>query len=1021
MRVGAATTGQDGVGLNVRLLGGVDVLTHQGRIALGGAKPRAILALLALQPGTAISAEHMVDAVWGDQPPPSVRASIQVHVSNLRRALSAAGVEPLVETRGSGYAFVADPSLVDVHRFEVDSRRARVAFSAGDFAAACVRARSARATWNGVPLAGLGGVPFVGARVTALEDEYLALIDLYADIEMALGRPADVVSDLEWSVNEHPYREPTWARLAVALYRSGRQVDALARLRTVRRLLAEDLGLEPSAELVALETSILNHDPVLRGVLDRGGDAGTRMGDAIIESRLPPARPLIGREGLLSSILDSLDDTRLLTIVGPGGVGKTSVAVTAAASLTHVSARFADLSAVSDPGGLLPTVLAAVGVRSDDLSQGPTVLVAALRSFRSPLLVVDNCEHLLDDAAALIVDLLDRCPGLRVVATSREPLRVPGERLVKCPPLSRADAISLFVARAQATDRDYAVGDDGADVVGSLVERLDGLPLAIELFAARVHSFSAQEMLHRLSDEELLTTSWRSTSSDRHRNLQEAVGWSYRMLDDDERTCLRRMAVFGGSFNAEDVRAVCQPASPDVLHQLVVRSLVVAERLTVGVRYRLLAPVRAFAAGLLALDADCADVRERLVARVCAWAGQVATSLEGADPATVVEELEHNAPNTRVAHERAAAQPGAAARLLAAFGPWAFSLTVALPEAVTWARAALDDPAAEERDRMVLLIQVARLSYVGTEERRAFLHSAIALAEGFDDPNALAAAWAELALVETDVAETSLKAAMSAQQLAEDAHQPVALGRAITFGATALIRLRRLDEAEQLLTRSALPGTRRFGIHESHVLYVYGRLAMLQGDLVAAGGHFHAAEHSAIRSGTLFGRSAAWFGLAEVDRLSGRVEEAFAGYRRCLPVDLVIEPGETGLVRMMIVWTACLVGEIEVAEHHAAVLIDELALEGDSESQTMIGATATAARGLLASAKGLESIADENLRRAITLWAVSDSWDVVADLIDRLSELRIHLNSGQALRALSASVRDGLTSAVDAAAVVEAL
>jgi len=320
----------------------------------------------------------------------------------------------------------------------------------------------ARELWRGVPLAGIGEAPFVKGRVAALESEYLALVDLYADIDIALGRSADVLGELGWVVAEHPYREPTWARLALALYRAGRQVDALARLRAARRLLADDLGLEPSEELAALEVAILNQDPALGGAAIRIAAAEHWAGassELISMSHLPTGRRLVGRDDLVRSIVDLVGVERLVTIVGPGGAGKTSVAVAAATALMGVSVRFAELGSIGDPQGLLPTLLAAVGRRSDDLDQALGAMVARLNSFCQPVLVLDNCEHLLSSVSSAVVELLGACPSLSVLATSREPLGVPGESIISCPPLTVESAIDLWTARSQSADRDYVADE----------------------------------------------------------------------------------------------------------------------------------------------------------------------------------------------------------------------------------------------------------------------------------------------------------------------------------------------------------------------------------------------------------------------------------------------------------------------------------------------------------------------------------------------------------------------------------
>ena len=1004
--------------LEVRLLGGVDIVVGEQPVAIGGAKPRAVLALLALQPDVVVSVDQMVDEIWGDVAPPTVRSSVQVHISNIRRSAASAGADAFVQTRAGGYVFTADPNVVDVHRFGCEVQAARAAFADGDMEGARMSAHTARTLWRGTPLAGISESPFVASRVVALEDEFLSVVELYADIEIALGRSAEVVGELERVVAAHPYRETAWARLSLALYRSGRQVDALDRLKTVRRILAEDLGLDPSPDLAALELAVLQQDPALRGeAFDRSAD----LVDPPVDSSLPPVGSLVGRDEFVHSIGDALSASRLVTIVGPGGVGKTSSALTAASRLCAsgvTGARFVDFSALPPNADVVPSVMAGVGVRSGDL--GLAEVVVTLNAGPETLLVFDNCEHVVDSAAQVVVELLSRCPSLRVLATTRAALSVPGEVILTCGPLERDPAIELFIERAQMSNRDYVAGDAERVAIGAMVDRLDGLPLALELFAARVRSLSAVDMLRRLSDDDVLNTSWRTAGTPRHRSLHEVISWSYNLLDEDERRCLRHLSVFGGSVGSDGVLAVCDIPHLGVLDQLVALSLVVADRTATGVRYRLLDTVRAFAGSELVESSDAVEVRNRLLDWVTAWARARAIDVVSSEPSAAIDEFEANVANVRAAHEIASADHRdaiAAARLLAAFGPWGLSLTPSLPEAVSWARIALADDRIAEADRMMLLIVVAKLTNVGTDERKSALREAIDIGERLDRTDALAAAWAVYSLVATDRAADALAISERAIELAVRARQPVTLAWALNTATTELVRLRRFEEARQLLDEHCVAGTARFGVHEGHILFQRGRLAMLLGDLETASREFSAAERASIRTKSQAGLSTSWYGQAEVARLAGKIDTAFDLYRRCLPIDLVLEPGETGLVRMMIVWTACLLGETAVAEHHVEVLALELALENTlTDATTMIEATAVSAEGLLALAKGMRTTAHAALHRSIRLWAECDCWDVVADLIDRLPELCDDPEAASRFRATAAALRDGsisLQNAVD--------
>jgi predicted ATPase/DNA-binding SARP family transcriptional activator len=974
--------------IDVRLLGGVDVLVDGRRVSLGGAKPRAVFACLVVQPGDVVSTDRIVDGVWGDMAPQSVRSSLQVHLSNLRKSLAASGVGQLIETRRGGYAFTAEPEMIDVHRFERHATAAKLAFASSDLHAARTSANGARTLWRGAPLAGIADMPFAAPRVTALEDQWSALIELAADIEIALGRPADVVADLERLVTEHPYREPAWARLAIALYRSGRQVDALARLRTLRHLLAEDLGLDPSVDIASLELAILNQDSALVG--------GPRAADSeravhrppqlsTIDSRLPALRPLVGREQLVASIVTTLESRRLVTLVGPGGVGKTSVAVTCAARLaadSPVTTRFVDLTSSDSADSILPGILGALGVRSDDPEVAEDHLVAVIDEMIEPLLVVDNCEHLIEEVATLTARLLTRCTRLRVLATSRQPLAVDDEVVMACPPLDRQSAVDLFVARAHAAHRSYVVTDDELAAIDQLVDCLDRLPLAIELFAARVVALSAAEMLVRLDDRAVLSAS-RRDSTKRHRSMSELVEWSYHLLDDEEQRCLRQLSVFGGSASWDAVLAVCEPASTATVENLVARSLVDAEHAATGTRYRLLAPVRAFAGQLLHDLGEVDAAQRRLLDHVLGWTDSIRPRFERRDPSPAVEELEADVPNVRAARRVAArldaGEMDIEARLLAGFGRYALGFTQALPEASEWIEAALRSSRIADEVRLELLLISARFGSVDEVEREAAVAEATELASRLGDEGALALA----CVIDADNrlgagVPDGLAVAERAVALSASARQPLALARALFIATTGLMRMRRFEEAEAMLDVHGLSGTERFGGLEGFVLFQRGRLAMLRGDLDLAVEGFRSAESSALRTRSLSALGLAWFGLAEVYRRRGDCPLALAYYRRVAEVDVFVEPADVSFDRTMVIWMAAELGDVELACEQFEML----------QSARGVGENCMAiAAAQLAAAKGLRALAVDRFRIAIGLWSAARAWDVVADLVDCLARL----------------------------------
>lgn len=1018
-------TAADGARVDVRLLGGVDVLVEGRLAALGGAKPRAVLAFLAIQPGRVVSADRIVDGVWGERAPTSVRSSLQVHVSSVRKALASLGAPEVIETRQGGYVFAVEPDAVDLHRFTEQTAVARTAFQAGDLRLAESHGRRAIQMWRGAPFAGLGDVPFVVGRVSTLEDDYVSLIELLADVEISLGRAADVVGELEQLVASHPYRESAWARLALALYRSGRQVDALERMRAVRTLLAEELGLDPSPDLAALEVAILNHDPALLGArLATDGIA-----PAATDSRLPMLRALVGRDELVAQVSAELRDGptgACVTLVGPGGVGKTALAVFCAARFAGEvgMARFVDLAEIDADAAVLPAVAMALGMRVDDPSDLESGLVQALAHVDAPLLVFDNCEHVLNGALAAIGTLTARCPGLRVMATTREALGLAGERQVRCAPLSVAAGAELFVRQARAADRDYVVSPDEAAAIERLVTRLDGLPLAIELFAARVASLSAADMVSQLDDAALMRAAWRNSPTSRHRTLADAITWSYDLLDPAERRALRRMAVLSGRADLACLAAVCE-AGVGSVEILVQRSLVVAERTATGMRYRLLETVRAFATELLGAEpGDTAATEQRLYEHTVAWATSLRERLESADPAPAFADLEANAANVRSAYLIAtrASDPAAPARLLAALGVWAPTVLTSLPELTTWVHDAYARLPAGDPLRGNLGLVLSRRRAIGAVDERRLVDEALAIAQARGDAELEAAA--RVGLAQTALVDVHTAGVLAEQAIisAERAGAPIGVGAGLLYGGIALVRARQPAAASALLDRHTLTGTARFGIFEPQVLWVRGRIAFASGDLDTAQRWFEASGAAAQRAGTEFGLTFAWYGLAEVARLRGDLAAAFSLYSRSLAVVTLTEPNEASTDRMMVVWTACLLGELGVAEHETAIL------RRDAESQRRItadadetvDACAVVAEGALALARGARSLAAEKFVRAIQVWASMDVWDLVADLLDRMPETLGAPDDGAAFAVAAAELRVGQITCADAARLVSA-
>jgi predicted ATPase/DNA-binding SARP family transcriptional activator len=539
-------------------------------VAVGGPRPRALLVLLALNAGRVVGLEAIVAAQYGDEPPSDAVGAVQAHVSRLRKAVRE------VEFDGTGYRLAVNPDDVDALRFERLADEGRRLLAAGAHARASALLREATALWRGPALVDL---PHGDAQAARLDELRVAAVEDLVDADPA----GTSVADLRALVAAHPFRERLRGQLMRALHATGRQAEALAEFEDTRRLLADELGADPSPELSATHLAILrtDHSPRRAGL---------------------PAQltSFVGREAELARLRGSLPG-RLVTILGPGGTGKTRLAVEAARGR---EVCFADLSPVED-GDLVPhAVLGALGVReSGFVSSADDVLSRLVAALDQPLLLVlDNCEQVVASVAALVRTLLAACPGLSVLATSREPLGLTGETLLPLAPLTD-DAVRLFADRAVAVRPGFAVTRDNSSAVAAVCAAVDGLPLAIELAAARLRQFTVEELAERLAEHgpfRLLSRGDR-TAAARHRTLRAVVEWSWELLSPEEQAVAARFSVFSGGASLAAVEAVCETGD-DVLADLVDRSLIETD----GRRYRMLETVRLFCAEKLGsvLDAD---------------------------------------------------------------------------------------------------------------------------------------------------------------------------------------------------------------------------------------------------------------------------------------------------------------------------------------------------------------------------------------------------------------------------------
>jgi predicted ATPase/DNA-binding SARP family transcriptional activator len=692
-----------------RLLGPMEVSVDGAPVKLPGTAERALLAQLLLSPGRTIPATVLVDRLWSESAlPVDPMNALQIRVSKLRRALKTVGVGDVVTREGVGYRASIDPRTVDAVDFADRIRAARTAAANaaedGGVQSAHVRAYDdALALWRGDPLSDFAVERWAGAEAARLTELRLAAMTERAHIALTLGHHQEVISDLEPVIAHDPTLESLAGLLMLALYRSGRQADALDVYTRTREVLDEALGLEPSVSLRSLHERVLRQDATLgaqqdmvptRAAASRPAEAVQRTGSATPvtalvampthrsraeEDRTAPTnlptvvRPLIGRDAQLDSIAELLGGVRLLSLIGPGGAGKTSLAL---ATVVRTSANYADgafgvrLAAVNAtaPDQVPVAVADALGMPMDGAAATRDLrdrLISFLAQ-RRMLLLIDNCEHVIDAAAALIDDILSRCPGITVLATSREALAVPDEVQVTVGPLETPPedtpapqvlsypAAQLFAERARAVRPGLLFDADNLTAIGDISRSLDGIPLALELAAARVSSLSPAEVSQRLGNRFTLLTSGARTAEERQQTLRATVDWSYQLLTDTEQRVFDRLSVFQGGWtlmSAEDV--VGDEGAPpgevlDTVGRLVEQSMVVVEP-GPTTRYRMLETLRQYAAERLHAHGQAVDVARRHAAYFQSIVEHAEVGLRGHEQRQTLRLLHDEQPNIRAA------------------------------------------------------------------------------------------------------------------------------------------------------------------------------------------------------------------------------------------------------------------------------------------------------------------------------------------------------------------------------------
>ncbi|SFN02631.1 Predicted ATPase [Pseudonocardia ammonioxydans] len=668
------------------VLGPLEVLADDGTpVRVPELKVRALLAVLLVHGGTPVSADRLVEDLWGERLPANPTGALQARVSQLRRVLGDAepGGRDLVASRAPGYLLHVPAEGLDTHRFQALVERAH--------AGADPRTRAERFTdalnlWRGPAYADFGDQEFARPAISRLEELRLSTLEDRAEARLELGEHRTLAGELDELVARHPLRERLRAMHLRALYRAGRQHEALDSYHELRERLRDELGVDPAPELAALYHAVLDHDPAL---------APATRGPAPAAAPAPglpvPLTELIGRSDAVARVRDLTAAGRLVTLVGLGGVGKTRLALAAA----HESAAgFADgvrlvelagLPGAADTAALAEFVVAGLDIREDRWSSpstrapGPERRLADALRPQQLLLVLDNAEHVAGAVAELAARLLAVAPGLHLLVTSREPLAVPGETLWTVPPLAlpdpaehepeallRSAAVALFVARARATDAAFALTTANAAAVTSICRRLDGIPLALELAAARTRALGTAELAARLDDRFALlggggTAGGRRGTPTRQQTLRATLDWSWDLLGDTERAVLRRLSVHAEGCGLDAAEQVCAGDGVDgadvldAVSRLVDRSLLHTVDGPDGLRYRMFESIAAYATERLHEAGEAHRTAGHHAAYYLALAERAAPRLREREQRPWLARLDAETPNLRAALDRSVA------------------------------------------------------------------------------------------------------------------------------------------------------------------------------------------------------------------------------------------------------------------------------------------------------------------------------------------------------------------------------
>ncbi len=646
--------------MEFRLLGDVEVRSDGQHLDVGHARQRCVLVALLVDVNHAVTADQLIDRVWASETPSRSRNALAAYVSRLRQSLGGAEDVAIVRSPG-GYTLHADPMSVDLHRFR---RSVEAARALADAAASATAFDAALKLWRGEPFTALDTPWMNDVRDSLLLERFSAMLDRN-DAALRAGRHSELLAELTAAALTHPLDERLAGQLMLAQYRSGRQAEALETYRKTREKLVDELGVDPSPLLQSVHQQILDGEPALP----------VRVATRPLAGLPRRTTSFVGRGRDISDICAALADSPLVTLTGVGGVGKTRLALEAAA---REQARFADgvsiceLAPIEDGSAVAHAVAAALRLQQQQGLGIDDTVIEYLRA-HNMLLVIDNCEHVLEDAALLLDRITGECPGITVLATSREALGLAGERIIAVEPLPVDDATELFADRAKATRSDFDLEREPVGAVAEICRRLDGLPLAIELAAARMRAMSSLEVARRLDRLRMLAGGARGTHP-RQQSLSATIDWSYHLLSEPERTLFARLSVFAGGFDIEAAHGVCSDEGADeddtldLLTGLIDKSMVTARGGTRTSRYGILETLRAYGRDRLRDSNLDAQYAKRHSVYFTVLAERAAAGTQGRDEQMWVERMLPDYDNLRTAFEHlmAASDLDTALRLVTA-------------------------------------------------------------------------------------------------------------------------------------------------------------------------------------------------------------------------------------------------------------------------------------------------------------------------------------------------------------------